>query len=855
MLRFLLQKSGYQVQTARNGLEALQSAWDDPPDVLITDILMPVMDGFTLCRKWQQDEQLKEIPFIFYTATYTDPEDEAFALNLGAERFIVKPVEPDIFVDTLQEVIREAENGGLVAPRTPVDEEIFLREYSETLVRKLEDKVLQLETSNQALEREVAERKRAERELRQHAGRLETLHMIDQAILEARSAQATAQAAMHHLRHLVPCTVAAAATFDFESRELTLFALDADEGFPVETGARLPLEGVAAQVESLREGGVFVEHDIEASVAEAPDATPEPPAAIQALQAGGVRSYVAAPLQAQSAGASRELLGALALGAGTPAAFTSEHAAVVREVADQLAVAIRQARLSAALETERRRLETTVDHAPAGIVLLDAEQRILLANPTARDDLHLLADVEVGDTLTRLGDRPLEELLAPDSAAHRHELSVPSPERGRGDGRTFELIVQPIGEAERQAEGWVLVLDDVTEQRQREAQVKRQERLAAVGQLAGGIAHDFRNFLASILLYADMAARHPDLPPTLVSSMEIIVGESEQATELVQQILDFSRRSAMKTQPLDLKPFVEEAVRVLERSIPENISVLHEAGPGSYVVEADPTRVQQVLMNLALNARDAMPEGGELCISLARTRIGPDEEPAGAEGYGRLVLTPGDWICLAVSDTGVGMTEEVKAHLFEPFFTTKGPGMGTGLGLAQVHGIVEQHHGHIDVETELAAGTTMRVYLPAHGGDDAAELDDEPQEMPRGRGETILVVEDEDRVRNAVCTLLRSLDYEVVDAADGEEALELCREEPPALVITDLVMPRMGGRALVRALRERYPHLSTLVTTGYAVDGDAEDLEADGILGVIEKPFEPCRLAQTVRRALEEVGS
>ena len=672
---------------------------------------------------------------------------------------------------------------------------------------------------------EITERRRAEMALRRHMERLETLHMVDRAILEARSPKATAQAALGHLRSLVPCVGAGVVTFDLEAPALTLFALDTAEWITAEPGTRLSLEGVMAEVEALREGELFVDAGI--------DSLSESPPILETLEAAGVRSYVAAPLAARG-----ELIGALGLVSGVPDAFPPEDVDIVREVADQLAVALHQARLSAALETERRRLETTVNHAPEGIVLLDAERRVLLANPTAQDTLASLSERSEAGALASLAGRPVEELLARATAGRRHALTA--------DGRTFELVVRPIGEADGDAEGWVMVIDDVTEQRQRESQVQRQERLAAMGQLAGGIAHDFRNFLSSIVLFADMALRHPDLPSVLVSAMETIISESEQASGLVQQILDFSRRSRMTIQPLDLRPFVQEVVYVLERTIPESISMRHETGPGRYVVQADPTRIQQVLMNLALNARDAMPDGGELRIGLSRVTIAPDERPP------RVDMDPGDWVCLAVSDTGVGITEEIEDHLFEPFFTTKEPGQGTGLGLAQVHGIIDQHQGAVEVETEVGVGTTFRCYLPAYEGDQARVEHTAPSEMPQGHGEMILVVEDESRVREAVQSLLLSLDYRVVTAAHGREALEICQVERLDLVITDLVMPEMGGRALVRALQKGYPEVPLLVITGYV--GYTDDLEEGAVAGVIEKPLVPAALARAVRRTLDERG-
>ncbi|MBE9507367.1 MAG: response regulator, partial [Chloroflexi bacterium] len=349
-------------------------------------------------------------------------------------------------------------------------------------------------------------------------------------------------------------------------------------------------------------------------------------------------------------------------------------------------------------------------------------------------------------------------------------------------------------------------------------------------------------------LYAQMPLGKQDLPPDVTRAFETILAESRRAAELVRQILDFSRRSPIEMRPLDLKPFVKEAVRVLERTIPESISLLLEVAPGEYVVNADPTRVQQVLMNLAVNARDAMPEGGELRVGLTRVEVKPDESPPVEE------MPVGEWVCLAVSDTGTGIAPEVLPHVFEPFFTTKGPGEGVGLGLAQVYGIVKQHEGYIGVETEAGKGTTFRVYLPAHGVEamEWAEAE-EARTPPQGKGETILLVEDSERIREAGRGVLESLGYRVLAAANGREALEVHEAEGRVdLVITDLVMPEMGGRRLVRDLRKETPDLKALAITGHAVEEDLRKLRKEGFLDIIYKPLDVHKLATAVRQALDE---
>jgi signal transduction histidine kinase/ActR/RegA family two-component response regulator len=439
------------------------------------------------------------------------------------------------------------------------------------------------------------------------------------------------------------------------------------------------------------------------------------------------------------------------------------------------------------------------------------------------------------------------ELVRKDKNIRFIEASVSLMSDPTGEPIGFRGVARDITERVRSQE----------ERAQMEEQLRQQERLAAIGQLAGGIAHDFNNLLTSIILYAQIIKNDALLPLNLASSAENILHESRRAAELVQQILDFSRRAMIETRPVDLTPFIERITGTLRRTLPENIRLTVEGGTGPFVVKADPTRIQQVVMNLATNARDAMPEGGELRIGLSPVRVRAGERPPVAE------MDAGEWVCLAVSDTGTGMTEEVQAHLFEPFFTTKEVGKGTGLGLAQVHGIVKQHGGCIGVETALGpnegvgsnedvgGGTTFRVYLPAYkeGVEGIAE---EPLAMPVGKGETILLVEDDDSIRDAGQSVLESLGYRVLTAADGREALEAYRSAKGVdLVITDVMMPEMGGRQLFRELRGMTPGIKVLAITGYGMQEDLATLEKDGFLDVVHKPFDVDALAQAVHQALD----
>ncbi|MBU0704982.1 MAG: PAS domain S-box protein, partial [Chloroflexi bacterium] len=505
----------------------------------------------------------------------------------------------------------------------------------------------------------ITERKQAQEALQRYTERLRTLRAIDSAILATWSPEEVAQVALCNIRQLVPCQHASVVMFDLESQEGTVLTAHVNGETGMGAGMRFSLD--ASTIAELRQGKVRVVEDILALWAEPQDEVlSQPPPVARALQAEGIRSYVTMPLIAQG-----ELIGSLNLGADSPGAFTPEHVDIVREVADQVAVGLHQARLRAALEAEEQRLEALVEHLPEGVLLLDGERRILLSNPIAQIYLPVLTDAAVGDVLTLIADRPIEKVLEAPPVELWHELEIPGPPR-----RVFEAVARPVATG-LEAEGWVLVIRDVTQEREMQRRVQRQERLAAVGQLAGGIAHDFNNLLTTIMLYAQMPLSKPDLPPNAIRSFEIILDESRRAAELVQQILDFSRRSPIDTSPMDLGLFVQKTLRVLERTIPENINLRFAAGPEEYVVNADPTRIQQVLMNLATNGRDSMPEGGGMRFELSRVQVQPGEEPPVAE------MDSGEWVCLAVSDTGTGIPPDALARIFEPFFTTKEVGKGT----------------------------------------------------------------------------------------------------------------------------------------------------------------------------------
>jgi len=303
-------------------------------------------------------------------------------------------------------------------------------------------------------------------------------------------------------------------------------------------------------------------------------------------------------------------------------------------------------------------------------------------------------------------------------------------------------------------------------------------------------------------------------------------------------------------QPLDLLTFLKESVRWLQRTFPETIRIELDWEPGNYWLYGDPAQLQQVLTNLALNSRDAMPEGGEIRIHLSRVDLAEGETPPHPE------VPPGKWIVITFSDTGTGIPPEILPRIFEPFFTTKKSGVGTGLGLAQVHGIVKQHDGYIFVESEVGKGTTFTIYFPALLTKADIEKIEQKTPLPKGQGEWILVVEDDPAVRYLSKSMLSHLGYHVLLAKHGKEALELFEEhrDQIRLVITDLLMPEMDGRALIQALKERAPEIPVVIMTGYPRDPQALELLTKGEIPWIQKPLQLPLLARVVHEALNVSG-
>lgn len=389
------------------------------------------------------------------------------------------------------------------------------------------------------------------------------------------------------------------------------------------------------------------------------------------------------------------------------------------------------------------------------------------------------------------------------------------------------------------------VLDEERGREEMWEQLLQAQKMEAVGRLAGGVAHDFNNILSAITGYAELAMRKMEKDDPLRRNIEIIHKSANRAATLTQQLLAFSRKQIIKPEVLNLNTLINDMMKMLKRLIGEDIRIEILQGEGLWNIKADRGQIEQVLMNLAINAMDAMPKGGTLTIETENVVLG--------KGYaeGHLSVTPGEYVRLVVSDTGQGMTDDVQRRIFEPFFTTKEGAKGTGLGLATVYGVIKQHRGNIYVYSEPGKGTTFKMYFPRVKEAEKQFERQELQVLPRGT-ETILLVEDEKEVRELAAIVLSELGYTVLEAEDAEDALKMVKMYHGRihLLLTDVVMPGMSGSALAKEIRECCPEIKILYMSGYTEDAIVKHGVLKNEINYLQKPFTTYEFAQAVRRVL-----
>ena len=418
----------------------------------------------------------------------------------------------------------------------------------------------------------------------------------------------------------------------------------------------------------------------------------------------------------------------------------------------------------------------------------------------------------------------------------------------RKDGTFYdeEMTVTPVRGPSGEISHFISLKQDITERKQLEAQFQQAQKMEAIGRLAGGVAHDFNNILAAMLMQAEMAAFEPNLSAEVRAALDQIRDSAQRAANLTRQLLLFSRKQVMQPCDLDLNEVVTSISRMLRRMIGEDIRLQLHLHSKPVLIHADAGMLDQIIMNLAVNARDAMPQGGQLLIETAEKMMASAAADRPAE------TMPGRYVRLTITDNGCGIPPEVLPRIFEPFFTTKGVGKGTGLGLATVFGIVKQHQGWIDVESQPGQGASFHVFLPAITA--LSPVKDQPRvSKPRGGRETILLVEDDQALRTTTRLILERHGYELITAADGDEALRLWEQRHDlALLLTDLVMPGgTSGQELARKLQAAKPGLKVIYASGYSADIAGRDIELRRGENFLQKPYPPSQLLDSIRRCLD----
>jgi len=731
----LLRAAGYRVEAAGDGEAALHLARTLHPALVLSDVMMPRLDGFGLLRALRDDPLLRRTPLLLLSARAGD-EARIDGLEAGADDYLTKPF------SARELVARVASNLQLVAIRRQAEE-------------ALEDQARTLEILNRIGTTIAAE--------------LDLERAVQTVTDEATALTGAAFGAFFYN------------VLDEAGERYTLYTIS---GVPRDAFDRFPMP---------RNTAVFAPTFEGASVVRSDDILADPRYGRNEPYRGmpdghlPVRSYLAMPVVSRSG----EVLGGLFFGHPEPGRFTEQSERLVTGIAAQAAIAIDNARLYQAAQAEiaeRRRTEAELREAEMRQARLNEELEARVAERTAE--------------LSRSNE----------------QLRIEAAERER------------VEQALRQS-----------------------QKMEAIGQLTGGVAHDFNNLLTIIIGNLETLQRQYSRDSVDVGRVrraaENAFRGAQRAASLTQRLLAFSRRQPLAPKPVDANKLVGAMSDLLRRTLGEGIAIETVLAGGLWRSHADPNQLESAILNLAVNARDAMPQGGRLTIETANAYLD--------EGYAafQAEVVPGQYIVIAISDTGAGMTREVMAQAFEPFFTTKGVGHGTGLGLSQVYGFVKQSGGHVKIYSELGEGTTVKIYLPRLLGEvqDEDEAEGPADQAPHAVSELVLVVEDDDDVRAHSVDILTEIGYRVIQAANGAAALDIIDHRGDiALLFTDVGLPGgMNGRQLAEAAQSRLPGLKVLFTTGYARNAIVHDGRLDPGVQLITKPFTYAGLSAKVREMLD----
>lgn len=690
----------------------------------------------------------------------------------------------------------------------------------------------------QQAQEEIVQRVKAEAEVRLRNRELTLLNRVIAASASEPEPAVILETACRELAHGLGVSQATAALLDERKTEARVIAEYLTDGRPSALGQTMPVAG----------NPIFQHLLTHRSPLAVGDALADPRSASMAdlFRQRGTVSLLALPLTVRG-----EVVGALSLEAIEPHDFSAWEIGLAWGVADQIAGLLARTHLAQA----ERRLSAAVEQAAEAVMITDAQGTIQYVNPAFERITGYSIPEAVGQTprLLKSGEQDADfyqdlwVTISAGSVWHGRLVN----QRKDGTRYVVDTTITPVRDEHNRVVNYVSLQRDVTREVELEEQYRHAQKMEALGQLTAGIAHDFNNLLTAINGFTELMQLQ--LPPDALAQELTgkILGSGKRAAELVRRLLAFSRKQVLEPQILDLNRVVNELDSMLGRVIGEHIDLRIRLVPDLWPVQADPAQLEQVIVNLAVNARDAMPEGGRLTIETANATL--DEDYAATH----LETQPGEHVVLAVTDTGTGMSAETKAHIFEPFFTTKTHGQGTGLGLATVYGIVKQSGGSIWVYSEEGVGTTFKIYLPrAQGVTLPVAQPDVGWDMLPG-SETILLVEDDDQVRELALRVLRSQGYTLLEASDAGQALQVAAEHSGVidLLVADVVIPGMGGRKVSDRLTRTRPHLKTLFISGYTAETVAtHDVWEQGF-AFLPKPFGPLALARKVRQVLDSSQS
>jgi len=800
-LAVLLKGNGFDVECAQNGADALDKGRQHPPNIIISDLLMPVMDGYTLLRHWKKDPVLKSTPFIVYTATYTEPADEQLALDLGADAFMLKPEEPEGMMQRIQEVLGRPLAARDTGAATALEQTVLLSQYNDALIRKLEHKTRQLEDSNRALLLQISDR--------------DELAQVQIAILNALPAQVGL----------------------IDSDGIIVAVNDSWQSFAAAAG-----ETVAR---ALAVGQNY----------------------LQAWES------ILADRSAESARISAALRAALR---GASSDFSVEH--VCHSSAEQhwcrmTITSVRTGRAGGAVvmhvdvsdikAIEQRLRESEgqylmlLNSTAEGIYGIDINGVCTFCNPAAA---RFLGFDDPQELVGRLAHERHHHSRADGTPLRAEECAVHGAFLGgraaNGDGEVFfrkdgsQFPVQYWSHPIRRGVeviGAVIAFLDVSERKNLEAQFLQSQKMEAIGRLAGGVAHDFNNVMQVVMTCGECLDELLAGRPQELSYVREIRAAGERGAALTRQLLAFSRKQLVRPTLLDLNALVSDVQLLLRRMIGENLTLTTSLAREMCAIHADAGQMEQVLINLAINARDAMPDAGELFIGTSIV------DATDAQRSAHSIQTTGRHVVLTIRDTGSGMDAQTMSKIFEPFFTTKEANKGSGLGLSTVYGIVTQSGGFIEVDSVPAQGSEFRVYLPAAQQLPAHAHRPPQSEKSPGGTESILLVEDEGSLLSLVSQVLRTHGYTVWEASSGRAGMALA-ERPGLridLLICDVILPDFSGPQVAQRLLKSHPDSKVLFVSGYTDDYISHAGVMQGATLLLEKPFGIGSILARVREALD----